>query len=124
MAETPDPLTARMATRTLELCQIPSPIGEEGELADWIERWARRLYPAEQVFRHSHSIALGNFSDPRPTIGLVGHLDTVPPHPSDAPAHIDGGRIFVRGSSDMQRGLAGTMALPQSPPRPELPDTR
>src|SRR5260370_10586740 len=121
MAETPDPLTARMATRTLELCQIPSPMGEEGELADWIERWARRLDPAEQAFRRSDSSALGNFSDPRPTIGLVGHLDTVPPHPSDAPAHIDGGRIFGRGSSDMKGGLAVMMALAESLPREELP---
>ncbi len=121
MAETLDPLTARLATRTLELCQIPSPIGEERELADWIERWARRLYPAGQVFRHSHSIALGNFSDPRPTVGLVGHLDTVPPHPSDAPAHIDGGRIFGRGSSDMKGGLAVMMALAESLPREKLP---
>ncbi len=121
MAETLDALANRLAARTLELCRIPSPIGEEGELADWIEAWARKRYPAAQVFRHSHSLALGALSDSKATIALIGHLDTVPPHPSDAEPRIEGDRIFGLGSSDMKGGLAVMTALAESLPRDQLP---
>jgi succinyl-diaminopimelate desuccinylase len=121
MAEAFDSLTNRLAARTLELCRIPSPIGDERQLADWIEAWARKLYPAEQVFRHRHSLALGDLSDPRPTVALVGHLDTVPAHPTDAEPRIEADRIFGRGSSDMKGGLAVMMALAESFFGSELP---
>ncbi len=105
---------------TLELCRIPSPIGHERELADHIERWAKKHYPPSQVVRHSHSLVLGNLTGPRPTVALLGHVDTVPPHPQDAPPRIEGGRVFGLGSSDMKSGLAVMMRLAESLPLAEL----
>src|SRR5713101_8026692 len=69
-----------LAGRALELCRIPSPIGQERAIADHIEAWALRHYPREQVFRESDSLVIGKLSDALPTLLLLGHLDTVPGH--------------------------------------------
>jgi succinyl-diaminopimelate desuccinylase len=111
----------RLAERTLEMCQIASPIGQERELADWVERWAARLYPPGEVFRYSNSLVVGSLSDARPMIALAGHLDTVPAHPLSGATRIEGDRIFGLGSSDMKGGLAVMMALAESLPRERLP---
>ena len=104
-------LAARLAQRTLELCQIPSPTGEEAAIADYVEQWARSRFPPEEVVRRSCSLVVGRLEDPRPTVALVGHLDTVPPHPGAGPARIEGDRLFGRGSSDMKSGLSVMMTL-------------
>ncbi len=114
-------LETRLARRTLELCRIASPIGEERELADHVERWARAWFPPEEVYRLGHSLVLGNLRDTRPTVALVGHLDTVPAHPEDREARLEGGRVYGLGSSDMKGGLAVMMALAEDLPRAELP---
>ena len=49
--------------------------------------------------------------DARPLVLLVGHTDTVPPHPGDFGARREGGRIVGLGSSDMKGGLAVMIAL-------------
>ena len=121
MAHALDSLTAGLAARTLELCRIRSSIGDEEQIADWIEAWAHGLFPPGEIFRHSNSLALGAMSDSRPTVALVGHLDTVPAHPSDAAPRIEGDRIFGRGSSDMKGGLAVMIGLAESLPRKQLP---
>jgi succinyl-diaminopimelate desuccinylase len=113
----PGPSAEELAERTLQLCRIPSPIGSEQALADFVERWARSLRPAMDVVRTGHSVALGSFDDARPRVMLLGHLDTVPPHPSEGQARIEAGRIFGRGSSDMKGGLAAMMALAETLPR-------
>src|SRR5712692_2488655 len=95
-------LDAGLAERTLELCRIASPIGQEREIADHLERWAQSVYPRAQVYRQSHSLAIGSLADPRPTVALVGHVDTVPIHPGDGPVRMERDRIFGRGSSDMK----------------------
>ncbi|HLL54951.1 MAG TPA: succinyl-diaminopimelate desuccinylase [Myxococcaceae bacterium] len=100
-----------LALRTLELCRIDSPIGHEAALADYVERWALSRFPREQVFRLSHSLVVGSLADPRPTVALVGHLDTVPPHPGGHPVRRDADRLYGLGSSDMKGGLAVMMAL-------------
>jgi succinyl-diaminopimelate desuccinylase len=114
-------LAAKLAERTLGLCRIPSPIGEEREIADHLERWALSLFPRSQVHRQSNSLALGSLADARPTVVLVGHLDTVPAHPSDGPVRKEGDRIFGRGSSDMKGGLAVMMLLAEVVRRDRLP---
>src|SRR5919197_4261364 len=110
-----------LAERTLELCRIPSPIGEEKAIADHLEAWARETYPREEIVRRSHSLILGRLADPRPAVGLFAHVDTVPAHPSDRPPRIEGERVFGLGSSDMKGGLAVMMALAETLPRAELP---
>jgi succinyl-diaminopimelate desuccinylase len=114
-------LETRLAGRTLELCRIASPIGEERELADHVERWARARFPEREVYRLGHSLVLGSLEDARPTVALVGHLDTVPAHPGDGEARLEEGRVYGLGASDMKGGLAVMMALAEDLPRAELP---
>lgn len=114
-------LAARLAQSTLSLCRIASPIGYEGPLADHVERWALERFPRDEVFRVGHSLYVGRLEDPRPTVALVGHLDTVPGHPSDKGARLEGERVFGLGASDMKGGLAVMMALAEDLPLRELP---
>ena len=110
-----------LAERALELVKIPSVIGNEGAIADHVEAWARRHYPDGEIVRVSHSLVIGRRSDSRPTVALVGHLDTVPARPEGNPARIEGDRLFGLGSSDMKGALAVMMALAESLPRDTLP---
>lgn len=108
---------SELAERTLALCRIASPIGSERALADYLETWARGLTPPMDVFRVGHSLYLAPPEDGRPRVTLLGHTDTVPPHPTDAPPRIEGGRVHGLGSSDMKGGLAVMMALAEALPR-------
>ncbi len=110
-----------LAERTLSLCRIDSPIGHERAIADHVEAWARHHFGPKEIFRLSHSLVLGALDDPRPAVALVGHLDTVPAHPSDRPPRIEDGRVYGLGASDMKGGLAVMMSLAETLPRAELP---
>lgn len=110
-----------LAQRALALCQIPSVITHEKAIADHVEAWALSKFPRSQVFRHSHSLVVGNREDPRPSIALVGHLDTVAAHPESGPTRIEGGRIHGLGASDMKGALAVMMALAEELPLEKLP---
>ena len=112
---------ASLAERTRALCAIASPIGAEQALCDALQDWARPLFPPEQRVRVGHSLVLGDLGDPRPTIALVGHLDTVPPHPADGLPRIEAEKVFGLGASDMKGGVAVMMALAESLPRATLP---
>lgn len=121
-ADTPGgSLEAELAARTLALCTVPSPIGFEAAIADAVEEWAKAHFAPGEIFRNSHSLVLGDLDDPRPAVALVGHLDTVPPHPEDRAARIEGDRLFGLGSSDMKGGLAVMMTLAERLPREQLP---
>ncbi len=100
-----------LAERALRLVEIPSPIGHERQIADFVEQWARGRFPADQVFRHSHSLVVGDRFDPRPHVALIGHLDTVPAHGQAPEARIEAGRLHGLGSSDMKGALAVMMSL-------------
>lgn len=100
----------RLAQHTLELCAIPSVTGDEQIICDRLEPVCRARFPGA-VRRFGHSLVAGRFDDPRPTVLLVGHLDTVPPHPGDAPARIEGDCVVGLGSSDMKGGVAVMVAL-------------
>lgn len=110
-----------LAHQTLALCRIPSVIGNEAALADHVQQWAQAHFPPGHIRRHSHSLVLGDFDDPRPSVALVGHLDTVPAHASDGPPRIEGDRVHGLGASDMKGGLAVMMALAEALDRPKLP---
>ncbi|HEY3447576.1 MAG TPA: succinyl-diaminopimelate desuccinylase [Myxococcales bacterium] len=103
-------VATRLAQRTLELCRIPSVTGDEKVIADHVEAWARGRF-GQDVRRIGHSVVAGRLDDPRPMILLAGHLDTVPAHPGEPPARIEGDRVFGLGSSDMKSGDAVMMAL-------------
>jgi succinyl-diaminopimelate desuccinylase len=110
-----------LARTTLALCAIASPTGAEAALAEHVEGWAERLWtPAERV-RVGHSFVLGRRQDARPTVALVGHLDTVPAHPDTGVPRREGDRLVGTGASDMKGGLAVMMALAEALPRETLP---
>ncbi len=110
-----------LAERTLALCRTPSVIGDEKAIADEVEAWAGRHFTPSQISRISHSFVLGDLKDPRPTVALIGHLDTVPLHPESVPPRRDGDRLVALGASDMKGGLAVMMALAEELPRERLP---
>lgn len=111
-----------LAQQALELCRIRSPIGSEQQIADYVEKWARGVWPTEHVYRHGHSLILGSLMDPRPTVGLFGHLDTVPERDNQGAPRIEGDRLIGLGSSDMKGGLAVMMGLGEAFARnPSLP---
>ena len=114
-------LSESLAARTLALCAVPSPIGEERALCDEVERWARRCFPGVRRVKNSLVVAVDGPPDGagRPVLALCGHLDTVPIHREDqgkAPART-GSKIVAPGSSDMKSGLAVAMELAERLPR-------
>lgn len=115
-------LAQDLARRTLELCAIPSVIQHEQAIADHVEAWGRRHFPAEEVFRVGHTLVFGRPArDSRPTVGLFGHLDTVPPHPGDPAPHVDGEHVVGLGASDMKGALALMQRLAEHVDHAALP---
>jgi succinyl-diaminopimelate desuccinylase len=114
-------LTEALARRTEALCAIRSPIGEEREICDQVEAWARGRFPAVRRVKNSLVVQV----DPpgaaagRPRIALCGHLDTVPVPAADAwrSPRREGGRLVAPGSSDMKGGVAVAMELAERLPR-------
>jgi succinyl-diaminopimelate desuccinylase len=105
-----DVLEKRLAELTLRLCAVPSVTGNEQALCGELERWARGLFP-DHTRRIGNTLVIGRFDDPRPTVALVGHLDTVPGRPEDFPPRLEADRVIGLGSSDMKSGDAIAMAL-------------
>jgi len=105
-----DDLVARLVAQ----CAQPSVTGSERELADTLERRYRDL--GEPVVRVGDSLVVGGPAQDRPTVLLVGHLDTVPPTDADELAReatLDDGTAVVigRGASDMKAGNVVAMHL-------------
>jgi len=103
-------LAQRLAGLTLELCSIPSVTGDEKAICDHVERWSRPRFPG-RTRRIGNSLIAGDFDDPRPTVALVGHLDSVPGRPEDFPARLEDDRVIGLGASDMKSGDAVMIAL-------------
>jgi len=109
------PLAERLASETLALCRIPSPIGQEQSLCDHLERMTRALQLP--VHREGNALIL---TGARP-LALVGHLDTVPALPGDGPPRLEGDRVYGKGASDMKGGLAVALALLKELPAERRP---
>ena len=103
-----------LAERTLELCAIRSPIGEEAEIAAHVAR----VTAGERI---GNAVVCGRVTGAKPAVILAGHLDTVPLQENDFPARREAGRIFGRGASDMKGALAVMIELWLNLPRAALP---
>ena len=93
-----------LAERTLALCAIRSPLGDEGEIAAYVAR-------ETGGDRIGNAVVCGRVTGARPAVILAGHLDTVPLQEGDFPVRRSGGRIFGRGASDMKGALAVMIEL-------------
>lgn len=109
----------------LDLCRIPSPTGEEGELARFVVDWYRGhglqgvLQPVDGDRANGIGILRGEGRGP--SLTLNGHLDTgsrvryeqiVGPIPPQIPVmepYLAGGILYGTGMDNMQSGLAAIM---------------
>ncbi len=108
---------------TAALVDISSVSGEEGPLADAIERALRPL-PHLQLTRHGNTLVartgLGNPGTARKErVVLAGHIDTVP-HADNFPSQWDSKRCRLTGvgTSDMKAGVAVQLRLAAGLPAP------
>ena len=104
---------------TAALVDIASVSGEEGPLADAIERALRRL-PHLEVSRHGNTLVartgLGSAGrGSRERVVLAGHLDTVP-HAANFPSSFNTERtvLYGVGTTDMKSGVAVQLKLAHS----------
>lgn len=95
----------------MDLLAIPSVIGDERKIADFVEGWVKKK-GFHAVTRAGENLAFQPlpFREGVPRLLLLGHLDTVPV--SDAnPARVEGDLIHGLGSSDMKGGDAVLMQI-------------
>lgn len=93
------------------LVDIASVSGDEGPLADAIERALHRL-PHLEVTRHGNTLVARTGLGRRERVVLAGHIDTVP-HAGNFPSQWDAERRRLTGvgSSDMKAGVAVQLRL-------------
>ncbi len=96
---------------TAALTDIASVSGDEGPLADAIERQLRRL-PQLTVTRHGNTLVARTELGRKERVVLAGHLDTVP-HAANFPSFFDVERTRLTGvgTSDMKAGVAVQLRL-------------
>lgn len=100
----------------LWLCDIASPTGDEGALADAIAARLAALPRSYEIRRHRHSLVVPlTRGTGGPRIVLVGHLD-VPARFPLAPARVEEGRVVGVGAVDAKSGLALMLDLAERLP--------
>ncbi len=109
-------LTADPADLTAALIDVPSVSGEEGPLADLIER-ALRAPGRYRLDRLGNTVMARTDHGHPSRVVLAGHIDTVP-IADNVPSRWEGDEIFGCGATDMKSGdamllhLAGTVDRP------------
>ncbi|WP_457569803.1 succinyl-diaminopimelate desuccinylase [Desulfurobacterium sp.] len=89
-----------------KLINIPSIYGNEREIADFTENFIKENNPSLKIGRVSNTIiAHTEIDNEKPTIALVGHLDTVPGI-NELTGKIIDGKLYGLGASDMKGGDA------------------
>jgi succinyl-diaminopimelate desuccinylase len=99
-----DPLADRLAARTLELVDIPSPSGSEAAIREHV----LGLVPPSLRPEYAGDDAFLFVSERRPDAALVvlaAHYDTVPAQ-GNLPGRLSEGAVHGLGASDMKGGLA------------------
>jgi succinyl-diaminopimelate desuccinylase len=92
-----------LASRTLELVDVPSESRQEAAAMDLV----RRLMPGEPLYDDGDAIVWGDATAP---VVLAGHLDTVPAQ-ENRPGRIADGAVHGVGASDMKGGVAVMLEL-------------
>jgi succinyl-diaminopimelate desuccinylase len=98
---TPAVSSPDLATRTLQLVDVPSESRSEAALV----RLVRELVPGPALYDDGEVLLYG--AGP---VVLAGHLDTIPAQ-ENIPGHIDGGAVHGLGASDMKAGVAVMIEL-------------
>jgi len=90
----------------LALTRIPSPIGEEAQLCDYVEHRLKGSLGAGAITRfHDSLVVHAAKRENAARIALVGHLDTVRTQ-HDGPPRVEGNLLYGAGAADMKSGLA------------------
>lgn len=105
-----------------ELVRIPSPSGQEGDLARFVAAHMRALGMHVEIDRYGSVLGIRQGQKPGPTLILDAHLDTVPiTRPAEwqhspTGGEIDQGRLWGRGSADTKGSLAAMICAAASIP--------
>ena len=100
---TPAMPVSDLASRTLELVDVPSESRREAAAMDLV----RLLLPGEPLYDDGNAIVWGERTAP---VVLAGHLDTVPAQ-ANLPGRIADGVVHGLGASDMKGGVAVMLEL-------------
>jgi succinyl-diaminopimelate desuccinylase len=105
-------------TLTAALVDIASVSGEEGPLADAIER-TLAAEPHLTVHRDGNTVIARTSAGRAERVVLAGHIDTVP-HAGNYPSSVDAhqARLLGCGTSDMKSGVAVQLRLAAGVPAP------
>jgi succinyl-diaminopimelate desuccinylase len=93
----------------LHLIDIESVSGDEGAIADAVEKALRAVGHLE-VIRDGDALVARTSLGRRERVAIVGHLDTVPIR-GNVPGRLDGGELWGRGAVDMKAGVAAFLSL-------------
>jgi succinyl-diaminopimelate desuccinylase len=105
----------------LRITCIPSPIGEERALCDYLEARLGRALGAAAVTRFGDSLVVRVAARAgAPRVVLAGHTDVVRTS-HDGPVRIEGDRLYGPGAADMKSGLAVMIELAERLDRETLP---
>ncbi len=94
---------------TAQLVDIESVSGQEGELADGVQRALADL-PHLTVERDGDAVVARTNLGRSERVLLAGHLDTVPIN-DNLPSHVSDGVLYGCGTSDMKSGVAVQLRL-------------